>query len=239
MNRKIRVLLFSIITLVALLNLTANAQSMVEQKFTVANNGEIQAFASKGEITRVVFEQPVTEIHAISEEIEYAINGKDIYLRLLAEKPVNFFVKTEDEMSYKFVLLEQDIPATQIFIHNQNLKVMSVAKTEYFAKASSELKNRIAKLIEVSLSPTKYLGFNITPKNLNLTSPVKALKMKLVGKITGNMLIAEKIYLTNKSDVLQKLNLKDFADQKYLAAYLAKTELLPKEECVLIRVLEN
>ena len=53
------------------------------------------------------------------------------------------------------------------------------------------------------------------------------------------MLLAEKIYIANKSDKLQKLNLKDFMSKDYLSVYLAKEELLPKEECVLIRIIDQ
>ncbi len=229
MNRKIKAALFSILML---FNLAANAQ-----EFTVHNNAEIKAVASRNEITRLAFDSNVIEIHALSEEIEYAINGKDIYLRLTAEKPVNFFVKTEDEMTYKLILVASDIPSTQVFIHK--FAVIDKSQTEYFNQVSPELKTRIAKLIEVTLNPTKYLGFNIIPKNLNLFSPVKDLKMKLVAQVSGNKLIAEKIYLRNSSYKSQKLNLKEFISSEYLAVYLSKAELLPKEECVLIRILEN
>ena len=198
MNRKIKAALFSILML---FNLAANAQ-----EFTVHNNAEIKAVASRNEITRLAFDSPVVEIHALSEEIEYAINGRDIYLRLTAEKPVNFFVKTEDEMTYKIILVASDIPSTQVFIHK--FATVDKSQTEYFNQVSPELKTRIAKLIEVTLNPTKYLGFNITLKHLNLISPVKALKMRLVTQVSGNKLIAEKIYLRNSSDKSQKLNLK-------------------------------
>lgn len=255
MNQKIRILLFSafrglLFGAMIFLNLAANAQNIAQQKFTVPNNGEVSAFASKSEITRIAFEAPVTEIHALSEEIDYVIQGQDIYLRLTTEKPVNFFVKTEDEMTYKLILVASDIPSTQVFIHNKDLRLADTAQTKYFAEyfgqISPELKSRIAKIIEVSLNPTKstkYLGYNITPKHLNLISPVeteyKSLKMKLIAEVSGNKLISEKIYLRNSSDKPQKLHLKDFASSEYLAVYLAKTELLPKEECVLIRVIEN
>ncbi len=229
MNRKIKTVLFSILML---FNINANAQ-----EFTDHNNAEVKAVASKHEITRLAFDSSVLEIHALSEELEYAINGRDIYLRLMAEKPVNFFVKTEDEMTYKIILVVRDIPSTQVFIHK--FATIDKSQTEYFNQVSPELKTRIAKLIEVTLNPAKYLGFNITLKHLNLISPVKALKMRLVTQISGNKLIAEKIYLRNSSDKSQKLNLKDFISSEYLAVYLSKEELLPKEECILIRILEN
>ncbi len=250
MIKRTKILLCHVMVgMIVLLEFSANAdvnvQTPTEQKFNTHNNGIIKAFASKDEITRIAFEAQVTEVHAISQELEYVVNGKDIYLRLQqAEKPINFFVKTEDEMTYKLILAANEMPATQIFIHNQKAKLtlsesISVSRTEYRIQPTSELKNRIAKIIQLTLEPQRHLGFTIVSKNLNLSSSNKALKMQLVGTVSGNMLRAEKIYIANKSDKLQKLNLKDLMSKDYLAVYLAKEELLPKEECVLIRIIDQ
>lgn len=230
MNQKIKFFLLGI-----LLNLQANAQ-----EFYVNNNSEIKALASKNEITRISFDSAVTEVHAVSEEIEYVINGKDIYLRmLLEEKPINFFVKTDDNNTYKLLLVAQDSPGTQIFIHNKSVSSKNLAKTEYFGDISAEFKNRIAKIIDVSLNPLNHLGYSITKKNSYLQSQIKTIKMQLDTAISGNQLIAEKIRVTNKTDKPITLNLKDFADSKYLAVYLSQTNLLPTEEAILIRISEN
>lgn len=238
MAKKIKIFLLGVLFM---LNLQANAQ-----EFYVSNNSEVRALASKHEITRIAFDSIITEVHAISEEIEYVINGKDIYLRMLTqEKPVNFFVKCEDESTYKLLLIAQDAPADQIFIHNKLAKTANAVKehnssqTEYFGHVSSELKTKIAKIIEVALTPSKHLGFNIAPKNLIQISPSKDLKVKLEMIVSGNQLIAEKIRLTNKSEQPIQLDLRDFADPKYLAVYLHNKEVLPKQESILIRVQEN
>ena len=158
MHQKIKILFLSI---AILLKCNAYAQNLPlsEQKFIVANNMEVKTYASKTEITRIAFESPVVEIHAISEELEYVINGKDIYLRITADKSINFFVKCEDEMTYKLVLIAEDIPATQVFINKQKLKTAdnNSSKFEYFAQVSPELKTRIAKIIKIALSPIKGL----------------------------------------------------------------------------------
>jgi len=152
MNQKTRILLLGILLV---FNLQATAQ-----EFYVSNNAEIKALASKQEITRIAFDFPVTEVHSLSEEIEYVINGKDIYLRMLNEdKPINFFVKCENENTYKLLLIAQDTSADQIFIHNKSINTKSLSKTEYFADISPELKKRIAKIIEVTLAPTKHLNY--------------------------------------------------------------------------------
>ena len=63
--------------------------------------------------------------------------------------------------------------------------------------------------------------------------------MQLETVISGNQLIAEKIRVTNKSNKSIALNLKDFAEPKYIAVYLNKTDLLPTEEAILIRISEK
>ncbi len=230
MKKKISLFLIGL-----LLNLQTNAQ-----EFYVNNNSEIKALASKNEITRISFDSAVTEVHAVSEEIEYVIQAQDIYLRmLLEEKPINFFVKTDDNNTYKLLLVAQDSPGTQIFIHNKSVSSKNLAKTEYFGDIAPELKARIAKIIEVSLNPIKYLGYSALKKNSYLHSQVKTIKMQLDTAISGNQLIAEKIRVTNKTDKPITLNLQDFAEVKYLAVYLNKTNLLPTEEAILIRISEN
>lgn len=238
MTKKIKIFLLGVL-------LTLNLPA-IAQEFYVINNSEVKALASKKEITRIAFDSNITEVHAISEEIEYVINGKDIYLRmLLEEKPINFFVKCEDESTYKLLLIAQDAPANQIFIHNKQAKTTNAVKkynssqTAYFGQISPELKTRIAKIIEIALTPTKHLGFNIDQKNLTLINSNKNLKVKLETIVSGNQLIAEKVSLTNKSEQPIQLDLRDFTDPKYLAVYLHNKEILPKQEAVLVRVLEN
>lgn len=223
-----------------------NIETMA-QEFYVSSNEEIKALASKKEITRIAFDSSITEVHAISEEIEYVINGKDIYLRmLLEEKPISFFVKCEDEKTYKLLLIPSDMPGTQIFIYHKVAKATKAEKInvfnsriEYFGQVLSELKTRISKIIEVTLNPTKHLNYQYRNKNVNLFIHNKNLKAKLETLISGNQLIAEKVRLTNKSDQIIKLNLRDFADSKYVAVYLPDQEILPKQEVILIRILEN
>ncbi len=212
----------------------------IAQEFYVSNNSEVKALASKTEITRIAFDSPVIEVHALSEEIEHVINGKDIYLRMLAEeKPINFFVKTEDESTYKLVLVTEDVASTQIFIHRKVLSNIKTNKTEYFGDISSELKKRIAKIIEVTLNPTKHLGYKIEKKDKSLSGLFKKIKMKLEEIISDNHIVAEKIRITNNTKEQISLNPLDFLNSNYLAVYLKKYALLPKESTILIRILEK
>lgn len=234
---------FLSLCLVLSLNFTSflGFATQTDQQFKVTNNQTIMAIASKNEITRIAFESDVVEINAIAGELEYVVQGPDIYLRAHTEKPVNFFVKLEQGISFKFILAVEDIPATQIFVNVQSnsQSFISLPKTHYHEHVSAKLKSRISKIINVALKPKKHLGYEITAQTRTISSPNKNIKMQLVGIISGNKLIAEKIYLHNKSDLSQDIDLKHFMDKNNLAIYAAKTSLLPKEECVLIRITEH
>ena len=100
-----------------MLPLVASAQ---EQTFVVRNNDMVLATISKKEITRIAFESDITFISSIAGELEYTTKDQDLYLRPNVEKPINFFVKTADEHTYKFLVNAKSAPATQIFIKTNN-----------------------------------------------------------------------------------------------------------------------
>lgn len=232
MKKKIRIFLLSAL-------LTFNSQA-IAQEFHVSNNAEIKALASKTEITRIAFDSRVSEVHAISEEIEYVIQAQDIYLRMLNEdKPINFFVKCEDENTYKLLLIANDGPADQIFIHNKENVRKTMGKTEYFGDILPELKSRIAKIIEVTLNPSKHLGYKFEKRNRYLSKYFEKIRMKLEELVSDNHLVAEKISITNNTKEQIRLNQLEFLTSKYLAVYLKRNELLPKEQTTLIRIYEK
>ena len=88
-----------------LLPIVATAQKTAqEQTFIVRNNDTIVANISKREITRIVFESDISFISSITGELEYTTKEQDLYLRPNVEKPINFFVKTADGQTYKFLV---------------------------------------------------------------------------------------------------------------------------------------
>jgi len=223
----------------------ASANSQVEQYFTVYNNGTVLARSSLKEITRIAFNSEVTDVNAIAGELEYSVNGKDIYLRAGSEKPINFFVKLEGGWTFKFILSAEDIPANQIFVNVGTSRILARTNNQFdglsktHEQVSPLLKKRIEKIIAVALRPTKHIGYEIMAKDKSLTSQNKALAMQLVGTINGDMLKAEKIHITNKSHESKRLALNDFIAKENLAVYLTKALLLPQEQAVLIRISEN
>ena len=215
-----------------------------EQYFTVSNNGSVLGTASLKEITRISLNSNVTDINAIAGELEYSVNGKDIFLRASSDKPVNFFIKLENGWTYKFILSVEDIPATQIFVRPskgfaKNSAKNSSSKIQHKETTSPLLKKRISKILELTLKPKKYIGYDIKPENKQLKSPIENLEMKLVGIVSGDRLKAEKIFLTNKSQSQKKINLETFMKPENLAVYLTDHEVLPDRKSVLIIISEK
>lgn len=208
-----------------------------KQKFIIGKDNSIKAVASRNEITRISFEHEIVEINAIAGELEYSISGREIYLRVNSEKIVNFFVKLEDESISKFILVPENIPATQIFIKTDKIrpKLINQEHTYYNNSILPDLKRHISRIINITLKPAPYLGFDFIQQNEKLKSANKNFKLELVEVIKGQGLMAEKIYITNKSKIPQRIQLEELMANK-IAAYLVKKILLPKERTLLVRV---
>lgn len=210
------------------------------QEFFVKANDTISAVSSRFEITRISFVSEIVEINAIAGELEYSISGKDIFLRVNSDKPINFFVKLENNKTYRFILASENIPAAQIFVKPaaNELKLNLKPKNYYHDSNLPGLKKRLSQIINIALKPASYLGFKITLQNKKLTNSNQNFTLQVFEIIEGQNLRAEKIYITNQSDVTQHINLTEFL-QDNIAGYLSKRILLPKEQTLLIRVTEN
>lgn len=206
-----------------------------EQSFFVANNDCVIATASKKEITRILFDNDIEGVEAIAGELQYNIKGRNLYLRTAEEKPVNFFVSTEGNNTYKFILDIRDIQANQIFIHEKSIKEEIHYRNN---QISEELLGRIRKIINIALKPKANVGFSIkkVSKSLGNINDISLLK---VTEITGKRLRAEKIIMTNESEVSYQVKLSDFMDEGVLAVYSPSTVLESQEKGILIMIYED
>ena len=214
-----------------------------DQTFNLSeSNNTIITSISKSEITRISFSDEVVSINALKGELEYEIQGKDVFLRTNVDKPINLFVKTKNEQVYKFIATVENIPPTQIFVRaetkNTNSGVDSF-KDESELQKHKDVQIKIAKIIEVILHPKPYLGYLFIELDQYLWASNRNLSMRLIGRAEGNQLIAEKIKITNKSNEVQELYIKDLISPDTLAIYQSKAELQPGESSVLIKVIEN
>lgn len=97
--------------------------SMADQNFHLkASENTITAAISKTEITRFSFASEIESVHSLKGELEYEIAGKDLYLRVFVDKPINFFVKIFSGKTYKLITTPENIPATQVFVRAEHIK---------------------------------------------------------------------------------------------------------------------
>lgn len=204
--------------------------ALAEQNFSVGNNATIVAIASKQEITRINFGgERVAALHYIGNEFHYDINESDIYLKVFAQdKPINFFVRTENGKTYKFILDVKDIPATQIFVGKQH------NKKHTRSKRASLFRQNISQLVRVLKIEEPYLGFDF--KRQGTKSKKGHMLMHSVLTASGKGLIGEKIVLSNISNEELNISNHDFIEPGIAAIYLGKNNLLPNEKTILIRI---
>ena len=90
-----------------------------DQTFRVSNNETIMAAFSKNEITRISFQDEIISVNSLKGELEFEIQGRDLFLRVNTDKPINFFVKIQNGNIYKIIATAEDISATQIFVKSK------------------------------------------------------------------------------------------------------------------------
>ncbi|AIL66159.1 TraK protein (plasmid) [Rickettsiales bacterium Ac37b] len=236
MLRQFKILLI-LLVLISISKVNATS-SYEDQHFIKHDNDKIVAFISKGEINRIKFEEDVAAINVVSGELEYNIIGKDIYIRPLVSKPINFFITLTNDVSYKFLVSSENVPSAQIFIHKNSDSLLNVKDSalSYGDGVTEALKSRISKIIEVALRPSRYLGYEIRNHSKRICLHNRDLKSRLVSTLSGDKLYLEKIIVKNVGRKEQVLNLSDLMDSRQLASYVSKERLMPGELGILIRI---
>jgi hypothetical protein len=226
------------------------------QIYYAGANDQIYAVASQNEVSRMHFEgEEIESLQFTQNEIEYAINGSDIYLKLKVEKPINFFLKVKSGKIYQFLLVGEEVPSAQIFIKpKQNKKsqasrrrsVTKVRSSKPVAKKGleSNYEKSISRIIEVAASETKYMGYKLREERgkirlKKIDKNMEGISAKRVLVVKGKGLVASKIELKNESGIRKKINLENLVSiegSSQVACHLEKEELKPNEKAMFITV---
>ena len=226
------------------------------QVYYAGANDQIYAVASQNEVSRMHFEgEEIESLQFTQNEIEYAINGSDIYLKLKVEKPINFFLKVKSGKIYQFLLVGDEVPSAQIFIKpKQNKKsqasrrgsVTKVRSSKPVAKkgVESNYEKSISRIVEVAVSETKHMGYKLREERgkirlKKINKNMEGISAKRVLVVKGKGLIASKIELKNESGIRKKINLENLTSiegSRQVACHLEKEELEPNEKAMFITV---
>jgi len=199
--------------------------------------------------------EEIESLQFTQNEIEYAINGSDIYLKLKVEKPINFFLKVKSGKIYKFLLVGDEVPSAQIFIKpKQNKKsqasrrgsVTKVRSSKPVAKkgVESNYEKSISRIVEVAVSETKHMGYKLREERgkirlKKINKNMEGISAKRVLVVKGKGLAASKIELKNESGIRKKINLENLTSiegSRQVACHLEKEELEPNEKAMFITV---
>ena len=199
--------------------------------------------------------EEIESLQFTQNEIEYAINGSDIYLKLKVEKPINFFLKVKSGKIYQFLLVGDEVPSAQIFIKPKEHKKSqarsrgSVTKVRSATTAAkkgvkSNYEKSISRIIEVAVSETKHMGYKLREewgkiRLKKIDKHMKGISAKRVLMVKGKGLVASKIELKNETGIRKKINLENLASiegSRQVACHLEKEELEPNEKAMFITV---
>jgi len=228
------------------------------QIYYAGANDQIYAVASQNEVSRMHFEgEEIESLQFTQNEIEYAINGSDIYLKLKVEKPINFFLKVKSGKIYQFLLVGEEVPSAQIFIKPKQNKKSIISRGTLGTKVKtlgsystakkgveSNYEKSISRIIEVAVSETKYMGYKFKEgrekiRLKRIDKNMEGISAKRVLVVKGKGFVASKIELKNESGARKKINLENLASiegSKQVACHLEKEELKPNEKAMFITV---
>ncbi|MDF3047696.1 MAG: TraK protein [Candidatus Midichloriaceae bacterium] len=107
----------------------------------IAADGEIEAFISMDELTRIkVFEDRIRSVKSNQGDVELFDDKElgEVYIRPShrSNTPINIFVTTEKNYTYKLLLIPKKIPSEQLFLKNIEEDKKVVEKAEFYKQAA-------------------------------------------------------------------------------------------------------
>jgi len=205
--------------------------SYATQVKQIEDGEEFSAEISKSEINRIkVASDRIRSVQNNEGELTISRDDKlgEIYIRTTSfaeNKPINLFIVTEQNFTYKALLYPKSIPSEQIIIKNDNVVAntdLEVAKT-----TKNSYQTQIIALLKAMRLKTKIDGYAIKQERRYLD--LGDIGMRRVATYKGQNFIGETFLLKNSTGRLITLNEKIFFKNGVRAIKIQKSELLPGE----------
>ena len=223
-----RFLIFSLTTMIFLAVSNVSNAAQVRQ---MEDNDEQSADISKQDINRIklvgdrirstkfdLAELKVSQDDALGE----------IYIQLLRPgqtKPLNIFITSEQNFTYKLILYPKAIPAEQILIKNDSAVVSSDSEVSKTTKNSYQ--QQIIALLKAMRNKSKLESYQIS--NSKKSIDLGDIEMKRLSTYKGQNFIGESFILINDSNKILNLEEKMFFKNGTRAIKIEKPILLPNE----------
>ena len=177
------------------------------------NNEILDVVLSEKEINRISFEgEKVKGLHYTDGEMEFSIEGGDLYIKIKTEKPVNFFIKMESGRTYQILVITSDTPSVQYFIKKEEgrsrivlgnkaksqkavtklLNFLTINNKRIESRVKKELNSyegEINKILSVAETGKKYMGYEIKKNNKKIYLRAKYEGVReeagVIGRIKG------------------------------------------------------
>jgi conjugal transfer pilus assembly protein TraK len=157
-NFLIKIIILATITIFLKTNLALSSQIKIAE-----DGADISAEISKYDINRInLISDRVKSVKSNANELEvsYETKSGDIYVRpLMPEKPVNLFIITEQNFTYKLLLLPKSVPSEQIFIKNDS--VITTSDKDLAKITKSPYEQQIITLIKAMRERKKLENYQI------------------------------------------------------------------------------
>jgi len=152
----------------------------------------------------------------------------EIYIQLLRPgqtKPLNIFITSEQNFTYKLILYPKGIPAEQILIKNDSAVVSSDSEISKTTKNSYQ--QQIIALLKAMRNKSKLESYQIS--NSKKSIDLGDIEMKRITTYKGQNFIGESFILVNDSNKILNLEEKMFFKSGTRAIKIEKPNLLPNE----------
>lgn len=216
---------------VAAANCMVGSAFAVQEK-TVEDGDEFTAEISAIDLNRIkVPGDRVRNIRgSLGDVIDPIIDGRtgDAFLKLPfpGNKPINIFVVTEKDFTYKGTLFPKSIPAEQIVLRNDKA-VISNSNSEGVKSSRNSYENQIINLMKVMRDKKNTDGYQV--KNQSKYVDLGDISMRRSSIYKGQNFVGEIFLLKNSTNKVLSLEEKFFYKNGVRAVKIENTELLPGE----------
>lgn len=207
------------------------SSAFAAQEKTVEDGDEFTAEVSAIDLNRIkVTGDRIRNIKGTPGEIiEPIIDAKtgDAFLKLPfpGHKPINIFIITEKDFTYKGTLFPKSIPAEQIVLRNDRASISSSAEVVKSSRNSYE--NQIIKLMRAMRDKKSIDGYQV--KSQSKYVDLGDLSMRRSSIYKGQNFVGEIFLLKNSTNKVISLEEKFFYKNGVRAVKIEKTEILPDE----------
>jgi conjugal transfer pilus assembly protein TraK len=221
-------LIFLLITAAFLFILTPSRAAQIRQ---MDDGDEQSAEISRQDINRIkLVGDRIRSAKFNSGELEISQDNNlgEMYLRptkVAENKPLNLFIITEQNFTYKLLLYPKSIPSEQIIIKNDS--VVANADSEVSKIAKNSYQQQIITLIKAMRTKTKLESYQISSSKKYID--LGDLELKRISTYKGQNFIGESFILVNDSNKIITLEEKMFFKNGVRAIKIENPTLLPKE----------